>query len=214
MQNTAHRPPFLAYFPAKSRASCGVTLVETVVWVGVFTFAMIALTSALLSFYRTNSSAIKESSAIAAAQRGMDNAVKAIRIVSYSANGQYPVVSIGANQFSFYANITPGSGQIQKIRLFVAGSSLYEGVIQPSGDPPSYVNPETIYTLADYVQNLTVGTSTFGYYDQSGALINDYNQFVKVRFITINLVVDASTTSIPAALSLRSSAAMRNLIGN
>lgn len=191
----------------------GMTFIEALVWIAVATFAMVALTNALLAFYRTSRSSIQESSAIAAAQHGIDIAVKAIRVASYSSSGQYPIISIAANQMSFYANVISGDPQVQQVRLFTTGTSFREGIIEPSGDPPSYTNTETITNLADNIQNLNAPTSTFIYYDGSGNVISDYNQFAKVRFVSINLIVDASTTSIPVALTLQSSAAMRNLVG-
>src|SRR6185369_10719931 len=126
--------------------------------------------------------------------------------------GAYPIISIAPNQISFYSSVYKGDPHIQQVRFFTQGNSFQEGVIEPAGDPPAYTGTEILSTLSDYVQNLTVGTSTFIYYDQNGALISDYSQFQKVRFVTVNLIVDASTSSLPTQLTLTSSAALRNLI--
>lgn len=190
----------------------GVTFIEALVWIAVFTSAMIALTSALISFYHANSFAIKDASAIQSAQHSMDIAVRALRTASYSDVGAYPIISIAPNQVSFYSSVYKGDPHIQQVRLFTTGNSLQEGVIEPAGDPPVYTGTEILSNLSDYVQNLTVGTSTFIYYDQNGTVISDYSQFQKVRFVTINLVVDVSTSSLPTQLTLTSSAALRNLI--
>ena len=189
-----------------------MTLIEALVWIAVFIAAMLALTSSLISFYHVNSFAIKDSTAIQSAQRGMDVAVRAIRTAGYSNLGAYPIISIAANQISFYANVTKNDTNIQQVRLFTSGNSFYEGIIEPAGDPPAYTGTEIISDLSDYVQNLNVATSTFLYYDQSGNQINNYTQFQNVRFVTINLVVDASTSSLPTQLTLTSSAALRNLV--
>ena len=191
-----------------------MTLIEAMVWIVVFTSAMLALTSSLISFYHANSFAIKEASAIQSAQRGMDVAVRAIRTASYSNVGAYPIISIAPDQISFYANVNKSSTNIERVRLFTSGTSLQEGIIEPAGDPPAYTGTEVVSTLSQYVQNLNaaVATSTFLYYDQNGALISDYTKFQNVRFVTINLVVDASTSSLPTQLTLTSSAALRNLI--
>jgi len=191
-----------------------MTLIEAMVWIAVFIAAMTALTTSLLSFYHTNSFVIKGATAIQSAQRGMDVAVRAIRTAGYSNLGAYPVISIAANQMSFYANVTKGSPNIQQVRLFTQGSSLWEGVIEPAGDPPVYSGTEVLSDLSDYVQNITLATSTFMYYDQNGALITDYTKFQSVRFVTINLIVDASTSSLPTQITLTSSAALRNLISH
>lgn len=187
-------------------------MIEAAVWIGILTMSMLALSSALLSFYKTNRFALQDATAIAAAQHAMDIAVKAIRTTGYSNVGAYPVISIDPNQFSFYANVTKGSLNIQKVRFYTQGTALYEGIIEPSGDPPVYTGTETITKLSDYVQNLSVGTSTFFYYDQNGTQITNFTQFQNVRFVTVNLVVDVSTSSLPVELTLTSSAALRNLI--
>ena len=65
----------------------GMTIIEALVWVAVFTSAMIALVTAILSFYRTSSYAIEQASAVASAQHGIDVMVRALREASYSSNG-------------------------------------------------------------------------------------------------------------------------------
>lgn len=191
-----------------------MTLIEASVWIAVFASAMIALASALISFYRANRYAIADATVIQSAQHGMDTAVKALRTASYSNVGAYPVISIAANQVSFYANVIPGDTNVQQVRLFTQGNSFMEGIIEPAGDPPAYTGAEVISTLSDYVQNLTLATSTFYYYDQSGNPITDYSKFQNARFVTINLIVDSNTNAQPTQITLTSSAALRNLISH
>jgi hypothetical protein len=198
--------------PHTLRGERGMTFIEALVWVAVFTSAMIALSTALLSFYRTNSFAIKDATAISSAQHAMDIAVRAIRTASYSDVGAYPVVSIASNQIVFYASVYKGDPHIQKVRFFTQGNLFKEGITQPAGDPPAYTGTEILSDLSDYVQNITLATSTFFYFDQNGTAISDYSKFQNVRFVTVNLVVDASTSSLPTELTLTSSAALRNLI--
>lgn len=190
----------------------GMTLIECVVWIAVLISAMLALSSAVLYFYRTNQYVVQSAVAIASAQHAMDIAVRAIRTASYSNTGAYPIISIAPNQISFYANVTPNDTNFQQVRFFTQGTSLEEGIIEPSGDPPSYSNPETITNLSNYVQNIPDATSTFVYYDQSGNQINDYSKFGNVRFVVINIVVDVATSTLPVQLILNSSAALRNLV--
>ena len=194
------------------RTQSGMTLIETMVWIAVFTMIMVVLTQSLLSFYRTNRYTLQEEEAISSAQHSMNIVVRALRTASYSNNGAYPVISIAPNQVSFYASVIANDPLIQQVRFFVQGTSLLEGVIEPSGDPLSYTpSSEVITTLSNYVQNLTFATSTFTYYDQNGNLITNYANYNTMRFVTINLLVDVSTTSSPTSLNLMSSAALRNL---
>jgi len=191
-----------------------MTLIETMVWIAIFTMTMIVLTQSLLYFYRVNKYTLQEEEAINSAQHGMNIVVQALRTASYSNNGAYPVISIAPNQVSFYANVTKNDPLIQQVRFFVQGTSLKEGVIEPSGDPLVYTSStEVVTTLSNYVQNLTFATSTFTYYDQNGNLITNVTNYNALRFVTINLIVDVSTTTLPSSLDLMSSAALRNLVG-
>ncbi len=187
-----------------------MTLIEAVVWIAIFTVVMIALTQSLLSFYRTNRYALQ---AISAGQKGMNIAVQALRTAAYSNNGAYPVIAIGPNQVSFYASVIKGDPLIQQVRFFVQGTTLYEGTIEPTGDPLSYASSsEVITNLSNYVQNLAQATSTFSYYDQNGNPITNYASYQNMRLVTISLIVDVSTTTSPTQLTITSSAALRNLI--
>jgi type II secretory pathway pseudopilin PulG len=199
--------------PKPTATQSGMTLLEAVIWIAIFTMVMITLTQSLLSFYRTNRYAFQEAEAISSAQKGMNAAVEALRTASYSNNGAYPLVSIAPNQVSFYASVIKGDPLIQEVRLFVQGTALYEGTIEPSGDPLSYASSTEVVTdLSNYVQNLTVGTSTFIYYNENGNPMTSYGNYQDVRLVTINLIVDVSTSSLPTQLTITSSAALRNLI--
>jgi hypothetical protein len=192
-----------------------MTLIETVVWIAIFMGVMITLTQSLLYFYRANRYSFQEATAISAAQKGMNTVVQALRTASYANNGAYPVVSIAPNQVVFYASVIKGDPLIQQVRFFTQGTALYEGTIEPSGDPLTYASSsEVIKNLSNFIQNLTLATSTFIYYDQNGAPISDYSDYVDMRLVTVSLVVDASTTSLPTQLTVTSSAALRNLVGH
>jgi type II secretory pathway pseudopilin PulG len=193
----------------------GMTLIEAMIWIAVFTSVMIMLTQSLLSFYRTNRYTLQEATAISSAQHSMDIVVRDLRTAAYSNNGAYPIVSIAPNQVAFYASVVKNDPLIQQVRFFVQGNSLFEGLIEPSGDPLTYASTsEVITTLSQYVQNLTVGTSTFVYFDQSGNQINDYTAYNNARFVGVNLIIDVSTSTSPNQLLLTSSAALRNIVGH
>ena len=174
---------------------------------------MIALVTSVLYFYRTSHYAIDQASAIASAQHGIDMMMRTIRETSYASNGAFPIVSISSGQIQFYASIIPGDPLVQKVRYYLLGTSLMQGVVEPSGDPPAYTNPETITILAPYVRNLAIATTTFTYFDKNGVAINDFTQIGSVRFISANVVVDLNPNANPTQLTLRSSTALRNLVG-
>jgi type II secretory pathway pseudopilin PulG len=193
------------------RHSRGMTLLETVVWISIFTMTMLAVTSSLIYFYRTNRYLIEQASAVTSAQHGMDSMVKALREAAFSSNGAYPIVSIAPNEMVFFSDVD-SDAFVERVHYIVQGNSVLSGVIDPSGDPPSYAGAEATTTLSEYVHNIDQGTDTFTYYDADGNVITDYSKVADVRFIRISLTVNVNPNTLPNQLVLQSSAALRNLI--
>lgn len=187
-----------------------MTLLETVMWIGLFTVTMLAIMQSVLYFYRTNNYVIQEAGEITSAQRGIDQMVKTFREASYASNGAYPIVSIADNDLVFYADID-NDPLIERVHYYVSGSNLYRGVLNPSGDPPQYTGTEVVTILSEYVRNITLASSTFAYFDENGAQITDFARVADVRFISANLIVNIDPNKLPNQLSLKSSAALRNI---
>jgi Tfp pilus assembly protein PilV len=191
-------------------AQAGVTFIETLVWIVLFTLIMLAITQSVLYFYRTSNYAIQEAGAVSSAQRGIDSMVRIIREAAYSNTGAYPIISMATSSFIFYAN-TDADSAIEKVHYYISGTNLYIGTIQPTGDPAVYTGAEAAILLSDNVKNISQNINLFTYYDQNGAQISDYTQIAGVRFVTLNLVADIDPNRAPTLITLRSSAAMRNL---
>ena len=193
-------------------AQAGISLLETIIWIGMFSMAMVAITSSLIYFYRTSRFAVQEAGAVISAQHGIDIMVRTVREAAYASNGAYPVVSFAANDILFYADIDSDSA-IERVHYYVQGTSLYEGIINPIGDPPVYTGVEVATIIAQDVRNISQALSTFTYYDTSGVQILNYANILGLRFVTANIAVDMDINKPPAPVIIRSSAAMRNLIG-
>jgi type II secretory pathway pseudopilin PulG len=190
----------------------GITLIETLVWIAAFTAAMLATVSSLLYFYRTNSYAIEQSSAVSSAQRGLEQVMRTIREAAYSSQGAFPIHSIAANDFIFYADID-NDALIERVHYYLSGTDLMRGIMEATGNPPDYTTPETATVLAEYVRNTAQGLTTFRYYDELGTEITNYSNWTSVRFVKVTLAVNVNTATLPNQLTLDSSAAIRNLVG-
>jgi hypothetical protein len=200
--------------PAQARSTAGMTLLEAVVWIGVFLAVMSAIVSAILYFYRSSDYAIDQASAVISAERGVEEMVQTIRYATYAGNGAYPIVSLDEHSLLFYADIDSDVG-VEKVRYYVSGTSLMKGVVEPSGDPIVYTGSETSSLVSEHVRNqdASVGTTTFLYYDEDGDEVTDYARIGDVRFVTATVLVDVDPQRSPTPLTLRSSAALRNLSG-
>lgn len=194
-------------FPVSRR---GLTMMDVIVWVSVFLVVIIALISALTSFYKTNRFAIDQADATASAQRGIDRMVRTVREAAYSVNGAYPIVSFSANSFTFYSDAN-NDGYAERIRYFIESGALKQGVITPSvGSSNPYTGTEVVSVVSSYVRN-DGSTPLFQYYDSSGSLMGSYTAIADVRFAVVTLVVDIDPLRTPTLITLRSSAALRNL---
>jgi type II secretory pathway pseudopilin PulG len=189
----------------------GMTLLEVLVWISVFTFAMMAVSSSLITFYRTNSYAIQESSAISSAQLGIDSMVSTIREAAFSSVGAYPIVSMATSSFTFYANVD-SDPLIEEVQYYISGNGLYLSVIQPTGDPSVYTGTPSVSLVSDNVQNASQNVNLFTYYDANGAQITDFTKIASVRFVTVNLVTNVDPNRAPTYTTLQSSATLRNLV--
>jgi type II secretory pathway component PulJ len=89
-----------------------------------------------------------------------------IRSATLSANGAYPVSTATTSTFTFYTD-SDGDGAVERVRYFLSSSSIYRGMIQPTGTPASY--PTATEVLTDMIDNVIIPTSTtlFKYYDAS-----------------------------------------------
>lgn len=189
----------------------GMTLIEVMVWVGVFVAAMLAVMTSLLSFYRANTYTLEQATAVTSAQRGIDRMVRTIREAGYSSQGAYPVVSMGTSTITFYADIDSDLF-VERVHYYLQGTSILQGISDPTGDPPTYPGTEVVSTVSDNVRNASQNVVMFRYYDEAGAEITNFAQVQDVRFIVMNMVVNVDVNRLPNELTLRSSATMRNLV--
>lgn len=192
--------------------SRGLTLLETVVWIGLFAFTMGALVSSTLYFYKANRITLNQASAIYSAQRGVNDMVRTIREAAYASDGAFPIVAIAANDFTFYADVD-GDPFIEKVRYYLSGTEIIGSIVDPSGDPPAYSGSSTEHMVSAYVRNTAEDLTMFTYFDETGTQVTDYANISDVRFVTVNIVADLYTDALPNAVYIRSSAALRNLIG-
>lgn len=188
-----------------------MTIIEVLVWIMVFVFAILAIVASIQYFYKTNTYAVEQSSAVASAERGVKNMVRAVRETTYSVNGAYPIASMSDHTLTLYADID-GDGRAERVRYFIEGTALKRGVVVASTDMQNpYVGTEEISVLSDNVRNIEQDVDTFEYYDTNNSRITNFNAVIDVRFVSINVVVNVDPNKLPNQLTLRSSAALRNL---
>lgn len=186
------------------------TLIETVVVVGILSVVGLGLLTMIAYFYRSNAYVLEQVSALDSAQRGVERSFTALREASYGEDGSYPVASAATSSVVFYSDID-GDTPVEKVRLYISGTTLYQGVTNASGNPPSYSGqPESTYTLATWVKNAT-STPAFRYFDSAGLELTGTVDLVSVASVRTRLDVDLNPLRAPNILILEESATLRNL---
>ena len=113
----------------------------------------------------------------------------------------------GTTTFAFYSDINQ-NGTPDHVRYFYVSSSIYKGVIAPTGTPATYpTSSEVVADLIDGVVKPASSTAIFTYYDSSytgtqAALMQPVT-VSSIRLVGIGFTVNtnASRTSAPQTFS-------------
>lgn len=140
-----------------------------------------------------------------------------IRSASASANGGYPIESAATSSFVFYSD-PDGDGLAERIRYFLASSSIYRGITQPTGTPAVYVtSTETVTNMFDNII-LSSTTPLFSYYDASYAgsqpAMTSTVDVSPIRMVGIAFSADVQPMQSPGPQFFSTLIAIRNLRSN
>ena len=198
--------------------SKGLTLIESLVVIGIFVLVTGALFSFISYFYRTERFAFGATAAIEELRRGLSTAIREIRQAQESEAGNYTLEQASDLTLVFYSDID-GDARIERVRYFLTGSLFQKGVVEPTGDPVTYpLGAETVTTVASYV----TGTSTpiFTYYNGDWPADTTNNplpspvNLVDTKLILFRLQVDLNPLSSPELYDIQAYAQLRNLKDN
>lgn len=190
----------------------GMTLVETMVVLALFTVLSLAIMNGVASFYRYNAYAIAQAYQIDNARRGVEFLVRDIREMTYADDGAFPLVSRGNNSIMFYSDIDRDDS-VELIEYRLSATTLHKYVYDAVGYPPTYSTstPSETYTISEYVQNLNQGVDIFTYYDLNGDVASSTVSETDVRYINVQFIINIDPVRDPGEFMLRSSASLRNL---
>jgi type II secretory pathway pseudopilin PulG len=191
----------------------GFTLLETIVYIGLFGLVFLAVTNAITTFYQANRFTLAQMDQLDSARKGVAEMVTGIREGTYSESGAYPIEAAATSSITFYAD-TDNDGVSEKVRYFLSGNNFNRGAVEPVGSPAVYTGAETITTIAKYIRNAEQGVNMFEYYDTNGALMASPYTLINIRYVKIALVVNVNPVTMPNEFTLRSSATIRNVKSN
>lgn len=140
-----------------------------------------------------------------------------IRSAEASQNGAYAIDSATTSTFAFYSDINK-DGTAEHVRYFLASSTIYKGVIAPTGTPATY--PTSSETITDVIDDVIIPTSTslFAYYDAAytgteSALPSPIN-ISDVQMVAVSLTATVGSGQAPGPEYFSALIDIRNLRSN
>lgn len=194
----------------------GFTLVEIIVTVAILTIIMIAVGTFqynVLSYNRSSAVSITNADE---AQSIIKVMAKELRSMSPSSNGAYPIVAAATSTVTFYADVD-GDGTKEQIRYYIASTTVYRGLIKPTGSPLAYTGSETRKILATGIRNAT-SSPVFEYFDGTYAGTSTPMTYpltiTSIRLIRTNLTIDTDVNKVPVWRTFSTQVGLRNLKDN
>ena len=133
-----------------------------------------------------------------------------------SANGAYPIASASTSTITFFSDVDADSIEDQ-VRYYIASTTVYKGVIKPTGSPLTYSGSETTKILATGIRNSS-STPVFEYYDSNYAGTSSPMTYpltiTSIRLIKINLTIDTDVNKAPIWRTFSTQVGLRNLKDN
>jgi len=193
----------------------GLTYVEMVIVVSVYTIMLLAVGNAISSFYKYNAYSFAQANQVDEARRGVNRMVRDIREMTYGDDGAYPLLIMEEHRIGFYSDIDRDNS-VEYVEFNLASTTLEKNIYNATGSPPTYSTSTIAEThiLSTYVQNLPQATSTFVYYDVNGNEATATSTVTDIRYVDVRVIVNVDPIRDPGEFMLRSSAALRNLKDN
>jgi type II secretory pathway pseudopilin PulG len=197
------------------RFQTGMTLVETVVAIGIYTILILAITSSITSLYKTNSYALAQANEVDNARRGMTQWNRDTKEMILAEDGTFPLAVIDEHHLGYFSD-TDQDLNVEYVEYILASTTLTKYVYNATGSPATYdfTTPDQEQTLSLFVQNINQATSTFFYFDETGAALSSTSPLVDVKYIKAQIIVNIDPFRSPGEFMLRSSIAPRNLKDN
>jgi prepilin-type N-terminal cleavage/methylation domain-containing protein len=193
----------------------GMTLLEVIVAMSIFSILMLAVFVSTTQLYRQNAYAIEQTEEVNNARRGMTQWNRDVKEMTTGEDGTYPIAVIEEHRLGYYSD-TDQDAEVEYVEYVLASTTLTKYTYKATGTPATYstTTPDLTEVLSLYVQNIEQGTTTFLYYDNAGTQLSSTSPIIDVRFITAQLIVNIDPDRNPGEFLLRSSLAPRNLKDN
>lgn len=196
----------------RSLKSYGLSIVEVIMVVALFSILMLAVSGSIASFYRFNAYTLSQAYQVDTARKGVEQLVQDLREMTFADDGTFPLVVMEDDRISFFSDVDRDFS-VEYVEYSLASTTLMKRIYNATGTPPTYgtTTLQETRTLSEYVQNVLQGTPIFVYYDEEGNPATATSTVTDIRYVGISIVVNIDPIRDPGEYMLRSSAALRNL---
>lgn len=190
----------------------GMSLVEMIITIALFSIVSFAVASSIHSFYRQNAYVFAQAYQLQNARVGVDALTRDVREMIYADDGAFPLVIMQPHHIGFYSDIDRDESVEYVEYEIVNDTDLVKRVYNAVGTPPVYdlTTPDQESFVSQYVQNYLDGTVTFEYFDNTHTAISNAT-LTDVRYVKMQLVINIDPVRDPGQYMLKTSAYLRNI---
>lgn len=202
----------------KTRLRKGISLIETIVSLSIFSLALAILYTFFVQGFRFEAFATEQQLQIESARRSLRTMVKELREASAGDDGGYILQRADDFDIIFYSDIDSDLAS-ERVRYFLDGTTFKKGVIEPVGDPPAYPEVNEQYSvLSEFVRNETQPIFTYYNGNYPGDLINNPlptpTRLTATKLLHIYLKINVHPDRAPEDTEITSEVQIRNLKNN
>jgi prepilin-type N-terminal cleavage/methylation domain-containing protein len=207
----------MKYCDYKNKIRSGMTLIEMMVAIAIFSIGMAGFTLLFSKVWQGNNYTLEMGQSTMAVSQGVNTIMDYIRRARQSDGGSFPVVSAADNDLVLYSDFNKDN-ITERLHFYKSGQQVLMGVTNPTSTmPKTYpAGDQQIITIANSIVNNS-STPIFYYYDHNytgGAGQNSLTTPVSVsaiRLVKIFLQININPNRAPDNIQMQSFVELRNL---
>lgn len=201
----------------KNRIYSGMTIIEMMVAIAIFTIGITGFTLLFSKVWQGNSYTLEMGQSSMAVSQGVNTMMNYIRGSRQADNGSYPLISASNNDLSLYSDFDK-DGVTERLHFYKNGSQIIMGYRKPSnGMPKTYANgDQATRVIADHIVNDS-NTPVFHYFnnnypgDTANNPLHAPATVSDVRLVKIYLQININPNRAPDNIQMQSFVELRNL---
>lgn len=189
-----------------------MSLIETIVVVGIFSIISVAISLWLVGFYKTYGYILAQAQNVMKAEKAIATMVREIREANTAQDGAYILATTTDYAFSFYSDVDSDES-IELINYYIEDNKFVKSITEPIiGPPADYLNGTTTKIIE--ASNIINGPSIFKYFDKTGQeLLTTPIRRKDTEMMQVDIIINTNPDKIEN-YELKSNVQLRNLKSN